>query len=185
MRSSASLLIQNPDGAFLVIQRGEGCQNFKGLWEFPGGKLDAGESLHAALLREVEEEVGIVVPLPPSGPACRIRTVDGEAEYAFFAWQCPAPSPAIRLSEEHRAFKWVRFTEARKLPLMAPHREFLERFWHRQQLAAYEQELPHYRAYEGTLKDVLDRLKDRWAPLAIVQARAKSLSSITFCPRMR
>src|ERR1035441_7363396 len=62
MKHSASLLIQDPDGAYLVIQRSNTCNNFQGYWEFPGGKIDAGESPATALQREVREETGIEAP---------------------------------------------------------------------------------------------------------------------------
>jgi 8-oxo-dGTP diphosphatase len=46
------------DGRVLIAQRPEG-KSMAGLWEFPGGKLEAGESPEAALIREMAEELGI------------------------------------------------------------------------------------------------------------------------------
>src|SRR5262249_53012389 len=54
------------DGRVLLAQRPEG-RHLAGLWEFPGGKVDAGEAPEAALIRELKEELGI--DLPPSSPA--------------------------------------------------------------------------------------------------------------------
>ncbi len=48
------------DGRWLVQQRREGG-HLAGRWEFPGGKVEAGECVEAALHREVAEEVGIAV----------------------------------------------------------------------------------------------------------------------------
>ena len=45
--------------AFLMTSRPEG-KVYAGYWEFPGGKLEQGESVQAALVRELEEELGIV-----------------------------------------------------------------------------------------------------------------------------
>lgn len=179
MKHSASLLIQDSSGAFLVIQRGGTSRHFRDMWEFPGGKIDAGETPHHALLREVFEEVGLAVNVPESDPACHIVVPSGEVEYVFFPWRCPNPRPEIRLSDEHQAFQWLHFTEVRKLKLMEPHREFLERYWHQQQVEAYKLELPHYQTYAHTLQSVLNKLKIRCSPLAIVQARAKPLSSFS------
>lgn len=58
----AAALIQRPDGAFLLAQRPAG-RVFAGHWEFPGGKVEAGESASQALIRELREELGIEVKL--------------------------------------------------------------------------------------------------------------------------
>lgn len=49
-----------PDGAFLLTSR-PGGKVYAGYWEFPGGKLEAGETVEQALARELHEELGIVV----------------------------------------------------------------------------------------------------------------------------
>lgn len=51
-------LLVNPAGEILVATRPEG-RDMAGLWEFPGGKIEAGESPEAALVRELREELGI------------------------------------------------------------------------------------------------------------------------------
>jgi 8-oxo-dGTP diphosphatase len=54
---SAGALI-DPDGRVLLAQRPEG-KSMAGLWEFPGGKVEPGETPEAALIRELHEELGI------------------------------------------------------------------------------------------------------------------------------
>lgn len=54
---SAVALI-DPDGRVLLAQRPEG-KSLAGLWEFPGGKVEPGETPEAALIRELHEELGI------------------------------------------------------------------------------------------------------------------------------
>jgi 8-oxo-dGTP diphosphatase len=49
-----------PDGYFLLTTRPEG-KAYAGYWEFPGGKIEAGESVEQALSRELKEELGIEV----------------------------------------------------------------------------------------------------------------------------
>lgn len=48
------------DGRFLMTSRPEG-KVYAGYWEFPGGKVEAGESLEEALIREMKEELGVQV----------------------------------------------------------------------------------------------------------------------------
>jgi len=50
----------NRDGRFLLTSRPEG-KVYAGYWEFPGGKLEAGESVEQALRRELHEELGITI----------------------------------------------------------------------------------------------------------------------------
>jgi 8-oxo-dGTP diphosphatase len=56
----AAAVIEHADGSFLLAQRPHG-KPYAGYWEFPGGKIEAGESPGAALARELEEELGIAV----------------------------------------------------------------------------------------------------------------------------
>ena len=50
----------DPDGRFLLTSRPEG-KVYAGHWEFPGGKVEPGESVEAALRRELHEELGITI----------------------------------------------------------------------------------------------------------------------------
>ncbi|XSG82080.1 MAG: 8-oxo-dGTP diphosphatase MutT [Methyloligella sp. ZOD6] len=56
----AACVLRKDDGTVLIAKRPEG-RPLAGLWEFPGGKVDPGEVPEAALLRELEEELGIRV----------------------------------------------------------------------------------------------------------------------------
>ena len=54
----AAVALVDADGRVLIAKRPEG-KNLAGLWEFPGGKVDPGETPEAALIRELKEELGI------------------------------------------------------------------------------------------------------------------------------
>jgi 8-oxo-dGTP diphosphatase len=56
----AAAVIERPDGSFLLAQRPAG-KVYAGWWEFPGGKVEAGEPAARALARELREELGIEV----------------------------------------------------------------------------------------------------------------------------
>ncbi|MGH6678840.1 MAG: (deoxy)nucleoside triphosphate pyrophosphohydrolase, partial [Bradyrhizobium sp.] len=63
---TAAALI-DADGRVLIAQRPQG-KTLAGLWEFPGGKLDEGERPETALIRELDEELGIKVEEPCLAP---------------------------------------------------------------------------------------------------------------------
>jgi 8-oxo-dGTP diphosphatase len=81
----AACALIDADGRVLVAQRPEG-KSMAGLWEFPGGKIEAGESPQQALARELSEELGIRASIGP--PVTRIRhnyRHGGAVDLQFFA----------------------------------------------------------------------------------------------------
>ncbi len=101
----AAALIDD-DGRVLIAQRPEG-KAMAGLWEFPGGKVEPGEIPEAALIRELEEELGIVVK-----KACLAPFVFASHTYENF--HLLMPLYLIRRwegepeSREHKSLKWVK-----------------------------------------------------------------------------
>lgn len=63
----AALALIDEDGRVLLTQRPEG-KPMAGLWEFPGGKIEDGESPEAALIREMREELGVELRAPCIAP---------------------------------------------------------------------------------------------------------------------
>ena len=63
----AAAALIDADGRVLICQRPEGKQ-LAGLWEFPGGKVEPGETPEACLIRELEEELSIQVTTRVPGP---------------------------------------------------------------------------------------------------------------------
>lgn len=110
---SAAVLTQ-PDGRVLLAQRPPG-KVYAGYWEFPGGKVEPGESLEAALVRELHEELGIVVTR-----ACRWITRVFEYPHAIvrlnffrvFDWQ-GEPHP-----HEGQVFSWQQPDAVEVTPLL-------------------------------------------------------------------
>ncbi|WP_296894447.1 Nudix family hydrolase [Thiobacillus sp.] len=98
----AAAVLTQPDGRVLLAQRPAG-KAYAGYWEFPGGKVEPGESLDATLARELHEELGIVVTR-----ACRWITRVFEYPHAtvrlnffrVFEWQ-GTPHP-----HEGQVFSW-------------------------------------------------------------------------------
>ena len=63
----AACALVDADNRVLLARRPEG-RSMAGLWEFPGGKLEAGETPEEALIRELREELGIEVAAPCLAP---------------------------------------------------------------------------------------------------------------------
>jgi len=105
------------DNRVLLAQRPE-ARAMAGLWEFPGGKVDPGETPEAALIRELEEELGIVVPQPCLAPLTF-------ASHSYEDFHLLMPLYISRKWEgdivcrEHQALKWVRAARLREYPMPA------------------------------------------------------------------
>ena len=85
----AVAVLQRPDGRVLLAQRLPGTP-YPGYWEFPGGKLEAGESAPAALARELDEELGIEIERTAPWLVQRYAYAHAHVELNFFrvfAWR--------------------------------------------------------------------------------------------------
>jgi 8-oxo-dGTP diphosphatase len=93
----------------VLLQRRAAGRAMAGLWEFPGGKVEPGESAEAALVRELAEELGIEVAAEALEPAAfaSAGAIDGRAPMLLLLYLCrnwrghPHPLDA-------EALKWLR-----------------------------------------------------------------------------
>ncbi|WP_266159668.1 Nudix family hydrolase [Dyella silvatica] len=92
-------------GRVLLAQRPPG-KHLAGFWEFPGGKIDAGEMPLAALARELREELGVEVDTSVATPLIRIPWCYGERELLLDAWRVDAWQGTPR-SLEGQALQWL------------------------------------------------------------------------------
>jgi 8-oxo-dGTP diphosphatase len=83
---SAAALVDT-EGRVLVQRRPEGVAH-AGLWEFPGGKIELGESPEAALVRELREELAITVEPALLAPACFASEKHGERHLLLLLFVC-------------------------------------------------------------------------------------------------
>ena len=113
---SAVALI-DPDGRVLLAQRPEG-KSMAGLWEFPGGKVEAGETPEAALIRELQEELGI-----NTWQSCLAPLTFASHAYEDFHLLMPLFAcrkwRGIPQPQEGQTLKWIRKKDLRSYPMPA------------------------------------------------------------------
>ena len=103
------------DGRVLIAQRPEG-KSMAGLWEFPGGKVDPGERPEDALIRELKEELGIVVQ-----EACLAPLTFASHSYEDFHLLMPLYVcrrwEGMVTARESQKLAWVRPNRLREYPM--------------------------------------------------------------------
>jgi 8-oxo-dGTP diphosphatase len=101
-------IIKNSSGQILACRRGLD-RHLGGLWEFPGGKVDAGETPKDALVRELHEELGITVGV--GAPlAAIVEWTDGAVSIRLRGFFCEITkgSPS---AHEHEEIRWCEPSE--------------------------------------------------------------------------
>jgi len=103
------------DGRILVQQRPEGL-SMAGLWEFPGGKLEPGETPEAALIRELAEELAIDVDHACLAPACFASDTLGDKHLLLLLYVC-RKWRGTPIAQHASALRWVRPVELHSLDM--------------------------------------------------------------------
>ena len=111
----AAVALIDADNRVLIAQRPEG-KSMAGLWEFPGGKVEAGETPEAALVREIKEELGIDLCLTCLAPL-------NFASHAYETFHLLMPLYLCRTWEgelaprEGQKIEWVRAMHLSRYPM--------------------------------------------------------------------
>jgi 8-oxo-dGTP diphosphatase len=111
----AACALIDADGRILLAQRPEG-KSLEGLWEFPGGKVEPGETPEETLVRELREELGIETKVP-----CLAPLTFASHTYETFHLLMPLyvcrRYEGIPVGQEGQAIKWVRPQALRDYPM--------------------------------------------------------------------
>ena len=111
----AACALIDSDGRVLLAQRPEG-KPMAGLWEFPGGKVEAGETPEQTLIRELEEELGIVVKEACLAPLTFASHTYPEFHLLMPLYVCRRWDGMVT-AREGQSLTWVRPNRLRDYPM--------------------------------------------------------------------
>jgi 8-oxo-dGTP diphosphatase len=120
----AALALLDAQGRILVQQRPEG-KSMAGLWEFPGGKIEAEETPQSALVREITEELDIVVSSDDLTPAGFVSEPLGTRQLLLLLFLC-RKWKGTPDGKENQQIQWVDMDALEELPMPPADRPLLE-----------------------------------------------------------
>lgn len=112
-------IIVNNEGKFFLSKRGKKARNERGLWEFPGGGLEFGESFENTIHRELMEEFGITVEIVRQISTFNHLIPNEKQHWVAIAFMCRLKkgTPKILEPDKCEEFGWFSLEEIEKLPL--------------------------------------------------------------------
>jgi 8-oxo-dGTP diphosphatase len=111
----AAVVLVDADGRVLLAQRPEG-KAMAGLWEFPGGKVDPGETPETALIRELAEEIGIDVTASCLAPFTFASHAYPDFHLLMPLYVCRKWT-GIPTAREGQRLRWVRLARLAEYPM--------------------------------------------------------------------
>ena len=114
--------ILHRDGAYFATQRGYG--EFEGMWEFPDGKIEPGESREVALKREIQEELGVDIAI--ENLLCTTEYDYPSFHLTMHCYLCSIASGEIEL-REHKSARWLTTETLNNVEWLPADKELLEK----------------------------------------------------------
>jgi 8-oxo-dGTP diphosphatase len=104
------------NGQILIVKRNKNDEVGADAWECVGGKIEFGEELEAALIREVKEEVGLDITIEKLLYATTFLT-NPTRQVVILTYLCRSDMRHVRLSTEHSDYLWVTKSQLEQLLL--------------------------------------------------------------------
>jgi mutator protein MutT len=123
---SVRILIRDENGRCLLLKRSVSNKSNVGKWEFPGGKIDPGEKIEDAILREVAEETGLKAGLERVAGSAESEMPAVRVAYLIFEGKKEAGE--VCLSSEHDDYVWVTPQDLSGYDLVEQFRPFAEAY---------------------------------------------------------
>lgn len=116
-------IILNEENKIFIARRKKGLQ-LEGFWEFPGGKLERGEELEAALKREISEELEIDIKITKL-LHIKPHQLDADNSNLVFFYLCKLPENQKMKLNDHDEAKFCNVSELKDLKLLPANEEVL------------------------------------------------------------
>ena len=110
----AKALVRSSEGLCLVLHRGNTHPRFPGHIDFPGGEVEPKETLEAVVMREIQEETGLLVD--PKKLKKLFTKQYQQATHVLFEAKLTEPDAKVALSWEHKSYRWITPEELKRLP---------------------------------------------------------------------
>ncbi|MFU2192590.1 NUDIX hydrolase [Methanobacterium sp. MZD130B] len=131
---SVRALLTDDEGKVLILKRSTNSRTNPGKWEFPGGKVDQGESFDHALVREVHEETQLNISLEHVVGVSEQNLHVIRAVHIIMSGEIMGGT--LKLSSEHEGYAWVFFENLPEYDLA----DWLQDFVNNQNIAPYPEE---------------------------------------------
>ena len=115
-------VIRDEDGKILATQRGYGAM--KDGWEFPGGKMEPGETPQEALQREISEDLAVTIEVDEF--LCTVHYNYPEFYLTMHCYWCHVVQGAVKLLE-HEAARWLTMDQLNTIDWLPADQEVIER----------------------------------------------------------
>ena len=116
-------IIRDDDGRIFATQRGYGAM--KDGWEFPGGKIEAGETPEDALRREIMEELAVEIAI--DGFLCTVEWDYPDFHLTMHCYWCRVESGSLTL-KEHEAARWLTINQLDTVDWLPADKEAISKF---------------------------------------------------------